>query len=177
VTVGPAAGGTVAGGTVAAAELAGGTAARGTVGAAFVAADAVPGGSVLADTEPEVDPAGAAAGFHSDGVVPAGRSGSRESVSANAEGGHAGIVCSVGGSGGQMSLWVGSGASGWAFGGQVRGADRAGGEVGLGSGSPAASAGAGDVCAHDGAGFCIGTAGLGSVSSSTAGVSSAGGLV
>jgi len=88
------------------------------------------------------------------------------------------MVCSVGGSGGQISLCVGSGASGCAFGGQVRGADRVGGAVGLGSGSPAASAGVGDVCAQEGAGFCIGTAGFGSVwSSAAAAGSSAGGLV
>jgi hypothetical protein len=96
-------------------------------------------------------------------------------VSPKAEGGHAGIVCSVGGSGGQMSLCVGIAASGWTFGGQVRGVDRVGVAVGLGSGSPAASAGAGTVWAHEGAGFCIGTAALGSVSSSAAGGSSAGG--
>ena len=178
VTGGTVAGGTVAGGTVARAELWGGAVAGGTVGALLIAGDAVPGGSVLADSEPEFgDAAGGAAGFHSDGVGPAGRSGSWESESANADGGHAGIVCSVGGSGGQISLWVGSGASGCTFGGQVRGAERAGGDVGLGSGSRAASAGAGEVCAQDGAGFCIGTAGLGSVSSSTAAGSSAGGLV
>jgi hypothetical protein len=175
------AGGTAAGGTVAAAGFAAGSVAGGTVGVAPMAGEAVPGGSVLAASEREVGPpgvaVGAAAGFHSEGVGPAGRSGSRESDSPNADGGHAGIVCSVGGSGGQMSLWVGSGASGCAFGGHVRGADRAGGEVGLGSGSPAESVGAGEVCAHEGAGFCIGTAGLGSVSSSAAGASSAGGLV
>jgi hypothetical protein len=121
---------------------------------------------------------GTGAGFHSDGVGPAGRSGSRESAPPKAEGGHAGIVCSVGGSGGQISLWVGIAASGCAFGGQVSGPERAGGAVGLASASPAVSAGAGTVCAQDGAGFCIGTAGFGSVSSSgAAGGSSAGGLV
>jgi hypothetical protein len=178
---GTGAGGTVAGGTVAAPELAAGSAAGAIVGVAPMAGEAVPGGNVLAASSPEADPAGvavaAAAGFHSEGVGPAGRSGSRESDSPNADGGHAGIVCSVGGSGGQMSLWVGRGASGCAFGGHVKGADRAGGEVGLGSGSPAESAGAGEVCAHEGAGFCMGTGGLGSVSSATAGASSAGGLV
>ena len=95
-------------------------------------------------------------------------------MSPKADGGHAGIVCSVGGSGGQISLCVGSGASGCAFGGQVRGADLAGGDVGLGSGSPAVSAAAGDVCAQEGAGFCIGTAGFGCVSSSAAAESFAG---
>ncbi|HVC75808.1 MAG TPA: hypothetical protein VND96_04750 [Candidatus Micrarchaeaceae archaeon] len=178
VTGGTVAGGTVAGGTIAAAELAGGAVAGGMVGAVLIAGDAVPGGRVLAASEPEVaDAARGAAGFHSDGVGPAGRSGSWESVSPNADAGHAGIVCSVGGSGGQISLWVGSGASGCAFGGQVSGADRAGGDDGLGSGSPAASTGGGEVCAHEGAGFCIGTAGLGSVSSSTATGASSGGLV
>ena len=73
-----------------------------------------------------------------------------------------------------MSLWVGIAASACDFGGQVSGADLVGAAVGLGSGSPAAAGGAGTVWAHDGAGFCIGTAALGSVSSSAGGASPAG---
>jgi len=152
------AGGTVAGGTVA----------GGTVLVAGELESAV-GDTVLRGAT--------GAGFHSAGVGPAGRSGSWESASPKADGGHAGIVCSVGGSGGQMSLCVGIPASGCAFGGQVRGADRVGAAVGLGSGSPAASAGAGTVWAHEGAGFCMGTADFGFVSSSATGAASAGGLV
>ena len=104
------AGGTVAGGTVAGGTVAGGTVAGGTVAGCAVAGGTVlaAGGWLAADA-----PRGATGGgFHSDGVGPAGRSGSCASVSPNAEGGHAGIVCSVGGSGGQMSLCVGSSAPG-----------------------------------------------------------------
>jgi hypothetical protein len=184
-----AAGGTIAGGTVAT----GGTVAGGTVAGLTVLVDSAAGGTVAgADDaggtvvvagEPAPAAAGVAVrgatgpGFHSDGVGPAGRSGSWESALPKDDGGQAGIVCSVGGSGGQMSLCVGISASGWTFGGQVRGPDLAGGAVGLGSGSPALSAGAGTVWAHEGAGFCIGTAGFGWVSSSATGVSSAGGSV
>jgi hypothetical protein len=143
-----------AGGTVAAdaatpgGAVAGGTVAGGTVAGGTVAGGTVVGGTVLAAGDPEVpaeDGAGTGAGFHSDGVGPAGRSGSLDSASPNADGGHAGIVCSVGGSAGQISLCVGIAASACTFGGQVRGADRTGGAVGLGSGSPALSAGAGTV--------------------------------
>ena len=166
-SVGEAAGGTVfvaaagsgdgAGGTVfadaaiAGGAVAGGAVAGGTVAGGTVAGGTVAGGTVLAAGDPELlaeDGAGTGAtgtGFHSDGVGPAGRSGSLESASPKADGGQAGIVCSVGGSGGQMSLCVGIAVSGCAFGGQVRGADRSGGAVGLGSGSPAASPGAGTV--------------------------------
>jgi hypothetical protein len=60
------------------------------------------------------------------------------------DGGQAGIVCSVGGSGGQISLCLGGSASAWLFGGQVSGADFTGSAGGVGSGSPPASA-AGDT--------------------------------
>lgn len=117
-------GGTVGGGTVAACAVAGGTVAGGTVAGCAVAGGTVlAAGGWLAAGAPRGATGG---GFHSDGVGPAGRSGSCASVSPNAEGGHAGIVCSVGGSGGQMSLCVGSSAPGCDFGGQVSGADLAG---------------------------------------------------
>jgi hypothetical protein len=90
------------------------------------------------------------------------------------DGGQAGIVCSVGGSGGHTS--VSSGIAPWAgatssSGGSVGGVcgPPAGGHVRLDAvagssvsarGSPG---GAGTVCAHFGAGFCIGTACFGSV--------------
>lgn len=122
-------GGTVAGGAVAGCAVAGGTVAGGTVAGGTVAGWAVAGGTVLAAGGwlAAGAPCGATGGgFHSDGVGPAGRSGSCASVSPNAEGGQAGIVCSVGGSGGQMSLCVGSSAPGCAFGGQVSGADLVG---------------------------------------------------
>ncbi len=97
------------------------------------------------------------------------------------DGGHAGIVCSVGGSGGHTSVSSGiapcSGAAssigapvgrsasvlgglcGPPAGGHVR-FDVVAGNSGSSSASPG---GAGTVCAHFGAGFCIGTACLGSV--------------
>jgi hypothetical protein len=160
------AGGTVAGGTVAVGgTVTGGVVAGGTV---FAAGDAVGAGPVPDGLDDAGVPRGeTGGGAHSAGLGPAGRSGRRPSVSPSIDGGHAGIVCSVGGSGGQMSLWVGSSASACTFGGQVSGADLTGSAGGVGSGSPAGSAGAGTVCAQDGAGFCIGTAGFGSVSSST----------
>ncbi len=93
------------------------------------------------------------------------------------DGGQAGIECSVGGSGGHTS--VSSGIAPWAGATSSRGAPvgrcgavcgpPAGGHVRLdvvagssvsASGSPG---GAGTVCAHFGAGFCIGTACFGSV--------------
>jgi hypothetical protein len=106
------------------------------------------------------------------------------------DGGQAGIVCSVGGSGGQTSVSSGiapcrgatssSGAAadcsfvlsgavcGPAAGGHVRLEVVAGSSVSA-TGSPG---GAGTVCAHFGAGFCIGTACFGSVArSGSAGVS------
>src|SRR4029077_3095189 len=105
-------------------------------------------------------------GDHSDLAASPAGPGPGAPLGPYADGGHAGIVCSVGGWAGWMSLCVGRGASGWSFGGQVSGADRTGSAGGEGSGSPAVSAGAGTVCAHEGAGFCIGTAGFG-VDSST----------
>jgi hypothetical protein len=97
------------------------------------------------------------------------------------DGGHAGIVCSVGGSGGHTSVSSGiapcSGAAssmgapvgrsdgltgglcGPPAGGHVRFDVVAGNSVSS-SGSPG---GAGTVCAHFGAGFCMGTACFGSV--------------
>jgi hypothetical protein len=183
-----AAGGTVAGCTVAGWTVARGTVAGGTIAGGTVAAwGTEAGGTVLAAGEAVLLAAGGmlgaavtrgetAGGFHSEGVGPAGKSGSWASVSPIIDGGHAGIVCSVGGSGGQMSLCVGSSASGCAFGGQLSGADLSGLAAGVGSGSPDASAGAGTVCAQEGAGFCMGTGAFGSVSSSATG-SSAGGSV
>jgi hypothetical protein len=137
VAGGPAAGGTVAGGTVAGGSVAGGT--------VFAACEASPG--LVLNGEPDAGAAlGEAGGLpHSAGVGPPGRSGSLPSASPNIEGGQAGIVCSVGGSAGQMSLCVGISASACAFGGQVRGADLTASAGGVGSGSPAASAGAGTV--------------------------------
>ncbi len=96
--------------------MAGGTAAGGTVAGGTVAGGAIAGGMVLAAGEAAVElgPAGevdngasrgaAGAGAHSAGVGPPGRSGSLPSASPNIDGGQAGIVCSVGGSAGQMSL-------------------------------------------------------------------------
>jgi hypothetical protein len=86
---------------------------------------------------------------------------------------------SVGGSGGQMSLAVGS-LDAATLGGHVGTSGFAGSAGGTGSGSATGSAtastGGGTVCAHDGADFCIGSAGLGSVSSSAT-ASAAGGTV
>lgn len=92
-------------------------------------------------------------------------------MSSNAEGGHTGIAGSVGGSGGQISLAVGS-VEAATRGGHVGTTGFAGSAGGTLSGSPTGSAGAGRVCAHVGAVFCIGSAGLGSGSSTTAGSSS-----
>ena len=144
---GTVAGGTVAGGTVAGETVAGGTVAGGSVagGTVFAAGEAAPG--LVLTGEPD---AGASLGEtgglpHSAGVGPPGRSGSLPSASPNIDGGHAGIVCSVGGSAGQMSLCVGIAASACVFGGHVRGADLTASAGGVGSGSPGASAGAGTV--------------------------------
>ena len=117
-----AAGGTVAGGTVAGRHVAGDTVAGGTVAGDTVAGGTwrrtVAGGTVAAIGEVAGGEEALAAlrgetggGFQSDGVGSMGRFGSRDSASSIILGGHAGIAGSVGGSGGQMSLWVGSSAS------------------------------------------------------------------
>jgi len=98
------------------------------------------------------------------------------------DGGQAGIVCSVGGSGGQMSVSSGiapdAGAAsslGGRFPRPEPGDRPAGGHVRFagGTGVSTASAslivspgGAGTVCAHIGVSFCIGTACFGSLASS-----------
>jgi hypothetical protein len=98
------------------------------------------------------------------------------------DGGQAGIVCSVGGSGGQMSVASGialdAGAAS-SVGGRLPcpalGDFPAGGQVRFGAGAGVSTpgdslmvspGGAGTVCAHNGAGFCMGTACFGSLASS-----------
>jgi hypothetical protein len=97
-----------AGGTVGVSEAAGGKLAGGTLAGGTVAAigEVAGGEEALAALRGETG-----GGFQSDGVASMGRFGSRDSASSIILGGHAGIAGSVGGSGGQMSLWVGSSAS------------------------------------------------------------------
>ena len=106
----------VAGGTVAAggAVAAGGVVGAGvTEGGATTGGDDAAGGTVApavstGGEDGPPSPRGATGGgFQSDGVDSTGRLGNRDSASSIILGGQAGIAGSVGGSGGQMSLWVG----------------------------------------------------------------------
>jgi len=93
------------------------------------------------------------------GIVP----GSGRSSWIVEEGGQAGIVCSVGGSGGQMSV-----AAGMTSGGGAASLIETAGEgvaipLSPRAGVEASSSGAGTVSAQVGVGFCMGTACFGSV--------------
>ena len=85
-------------------------------------------------------------------------------MSSNTDGGHTGIAGSVGGSGGQISLAVGS-LEGATRGGHVGTVGFTGSAGGTSSGSSTGSTCPGTVWAHAGVVFCMGSAGLSSVSS------------
>ncbi|MGH7763405.1 MAG: hypothetical protein ACREOM_03180 [Candidatus Dormibacteraceae bacterium] len=175
---GTVAGGTVAGGTVAGGTVAGSAAAAAACGGAVTGLDVVEEDRMAAGCgwiEPAAGEAVAGEASNESGQLGITASGMSEGVPCCvifADGGQAGMACSVGGSGGQMSVSAGGAVSFSSAGGHVLLAESPATALGVSvkaavvagtAPALASSAAVGTVWAQTGAGFCMGTAVLGPV--------------